>query len=100
MPLFLRYILFIYALCACAVSRVKNSYGSRVNSIYDYLENTRHMAIVNSKHTMTVEKITEIDGKYMDLNVDDYNCVAVVSSSTYNNDSIMFEYTQSRHRPD
>lgn len=34
----------------------------------------------------------------MDLN--DYNCLAVVSSQTYNSDGIMFEYTQSRHRPD
>lgn len=70
------------------------------NSIYDYLENTLHMTIVNSKRIMTVEKITEIDEKYMDLNVEDYNCVAVVTSSTYNSDGIMFEYTQSRHRPD
>ena len=70
------------------------------NSIYDYLENTLHMTIVNSKRVMTVEKITEIDEKYLKLNVDDYNCMAVVSSQTYNSDGIMFEYTQSRHRPD
>ncbi len=31
---------------------------------------------------------------------EDYNCMAVVSSQTYNSDSVMFEYTQSRHRPD
>ncbi|HIX58460.1 MAG TPA: UTRA domain-containing protein [Candidatus Blautia gallistercoris] len=70
------------------------------DSIYRYLENTLHMTIVNSKRFMTVEKITEVDEKYMDLNVEDYNCVAVVTSYTYNSDGIMFEYTQSRHRPD
>lgn len=70
------------------------------HSIYDYLENTLKMTIVNSKRIMTVEKITEIDEKYMDLKVEDYNCVAVVTSFTYNNNGIMFEYTQSRHRPD
>lgn len=70
------------------------------DSIYNYLENTLCMTIVNSKRIMTVEKITEIDEKYMDLNVDDYNCVAVVTSFTYNNEGVMFEYTQSRHRPD
>ena len=70
------------------------------NSIYDYLENTLHMTIVNSRRVMTVEKITEIDEKYLKLNVDDYNCLAVVSSHTYNSDGTMFEYTQSRHRPD
>lgn len=70
------------------------------NSIYDYLEHTLHMTIVNSKRVMTVEKITEIDEKYMALDVNDYNCVAVVTSFTYNSDGTMFEYTQSRHRPD
>lgn len=69
-------------------------------SIYEYLEDTLHMTIVNSKRIMTVEKITEIDEKYLKLNVDDYNCLAVVSSYTYNSSGTMFEYTQSRHRPD
>ena len=69
-------------------------------SIYEYLEQTLHMTIVNSKRIMTVEKVTEIDEKYLNLNVRDYNCVAVVSSQTYNSDGVMFEYTQSRHRPD
>lgn len=49
---------------------------------------------------MTIEKVTEIDEKYLDLNIRDYNCVAVVSSQTYNSDGVMFEYTQSCHRPD
>lgn len=69
-------------------------------SIYDYLENTLHMTIVNSKRIMTVEKVTEIDEKYLKLNVEDYNCMAVISSQTYNSDGTMFEYTQSRHKPD
>ena len=47
---------------------------------------------------MTVEKVTQIDEKYLNLNINDYNCVAVISSQTYNSDGIMFEYTQSRHR--
>ena len=67
-------------------------------SIYEYLENELHVSIVTSKRMMTVEKMTEIDEKY--LNLGDYNCLAVVSSQTYNSDGIMFEYTQSRHRPD
>lgn len=69
-------------------------------SIYQYLEGTLHMAIVNSKRVMTVEKMTQIDEKYLELNAEEYNCMAVVSSQTYNSDGIMFEYTQSRHRPD
>jgi Transcriptional regulators len=68
------------------------------DSIYAYLEKELHISIVTSKRMMTVEKMTEIDEKYLALG--DYNCLAVVSSQTYNSDGIMFEYTQSRHRPD
>lgn len=68
------------------------------NSIYDYLENTLHISIVTSKRIMTVEKMTAIDKKYLQLG--DYNCLAVINSQTYNSDGIMFEFTQSRHRPD
>lgn len=67
---------------------------------YNYLENTLHMTIVNSKRVMTVEKITQIDEKYLDLNVNDYNCLAVITSQAYNSDGVMFEFTQSRHRSD
>ena len=49
---------------------------------------------------MTVEKMTQIDEKYLKMNAADYNCVAVVSGQTYNSNGVMFEYTQSRHRPD
>ena len=70
------------------------------NSVYEYLEQTLHMTIVNSKRVMTVEKMTQIDEKYLKINASDYNCMAVISSQTYNSDGIMFEYTQSRHRPD
>lgn len=67
-------------------------------SIYDYLENTLGVNIITSRRIITVEKMTEIDEKYLELG--DYNCMAVVSSNTYNSDGVMFEYTQSRHRPD
>ncbi len=70
------------------------------NSIYEYIENTLHMTIVNSKRIVTVEKITQIDEKYLEMDFEDYNCLAVISSQTYNSDGVMFEYTQSRHRPD
>lgn len=70
------------------------------HSIYKYLEDTLHMTIVNSKRIMTVEKITQIDEKYLHINADDYNCMAVISSQTFNSDGVMFEFTQSRHRPD
>lgn len=67
-------------------------------SIYEYLEQQLHISIVTSKRVMTVEKMTQIDEKYLELG--DYNCLAVITSQTYNADGIMFEFTQSRHRPD
>lgn len=68
------------------------------HSIYHYLEEELHLNIVTSKRTVTVEKTTPLDEKYLELN--DYNCLAVVTNQTYNDDGVMFEYTQSRHRPD
>jgi len=67
-------------------------------SIYDYIENRLGMQIVTSKRTITVEHATEQDEQLLELG--DYNCLAVVSSQTFNSDGVMFEYTQSRHQPD
>ena len=66
-------------------------------SIYRYLEQEVHMSIVTSKRTITVEMADELDRTWLTL--DGFNCLAVVSSQTYNSDGIMFEYTQSRHHP-
>jgi len=67
-------------------------------SIYEYLENELGETIVTTKRRLTVEKLTEVDDIYLDIR--DYNCLAVVTSDTYNADGVMFEHTQSRHRPD
>ena len=67
-------------------------------SVYEYMEHVLGATIVTTKRKLTVEKMTELDEKY--LKMDEYNCLAVVSSHTFNSDGIMFEYTQSRHRPD
>lgn len=67
-------------------------------SIYDYIEQKLGMQIVTSKRTITVERATPEDERLLDL--EDYNCLAVVSGQTFNSDGVMFEYTQSRHQPD
>lgn len=66
-------------------------------SIYKYIEDVLGMNIVTTKRVFTVQKITEKDEKY--LNLDGCNCVAAVDNYTYNADGIMFEMTQSRHSP-
>lgn len=67
-------------------------------SIYDYLENTLNVKIMTGKRKMTAELATLEDKKYLEL--EDYNCLAIVSGRVFNSDGIQFEYTESRHRPD
>ena len=67
-------------------------------SVYDYLEGVKGITITTSKRTLTVERVTQVDEKYLDLR--DYNCMAVITSQTFDDNGIQFEYTQSRHRPD
>ena len=68
------------------------------SSIYDYIENTLGMQIITSKRRITVEHATVRDEKLLDM--DGYDCVAVVVNQTFNSDGMLFEYTQSRHQPD
>ena len=67
-------------------------------SVYEYIENELHMDIAMSKRRMTVERVTQVDEKCLSLG--DYNCLAVVTSQTFNGMGLMFEYTQSRHVPE
>lgn len=67
-------------------------------SIYAYLEHDLGMQIVTSKRKITVERATENDRKHLAMN--GCNCLAVVTSNTFNSDGVMFEYTQSRHQPE
>ena len=68
------------------------------NSIYTYLEQELKMQIVTSKRKITVEKATPQDRELIFM--DSYNCLAVVTSNTFNSDGVMFEYAQSRHQPE
>ena len=67
-------------------------------SIYEYIENDLNMEISMSKRKMTVERVTQVDSMYLSLG--DSNCLAVVSSQTFNKKGLLFEYTQSRHVPE
>ena len=68
------------------------------NSIYEYIEDTLHLKIAYAKKQITVEKSTEEDKKYLDLK--EYDMVVVVRSYTYLENTSLFQYTESRHRPD
>lgn len=66
-------------------------------SIYEYLENDLGIQITTSKRKITVERAVENDRRYLDL--DGFDCLAVVTSQTFNEDGVLFEYTRSRHQP-
>ncbi|MBC1434811.1 trehalose operon repressor [Listeria rocourtiae] len=67
-------------------------------SIYEYIEDELHVKIVTSKRYIVVEKALQDDKKHLDLA--GYDCLAVVKNYAYDADGTMFEYTESRHRPD
>ncbi len=67
-------------------------------SVYSYLEQDLGMQIVTSNRQITSERATEADEKYLDL--EDYDFLSVITSQTFNSKGIMFEWTESRHRPD
>ena len=67
-------------------------------SIYNYLEQELGCIVAMGKRVITVERATQHDEKLLDLEGRDY--VAVMTTQAFNAQGIMFECTQSRHRPD
>lgn len=67
-------------------------------SIHQYIGEGLHETIASTRRMLTLELATQIDEKYMDLG--EFGCVAVVNSYVFNSDGLIFEYTQSRHRPE
>ncbi|WP_130812858.1 UTRA domain-containing protein [Olsenella sp. Marseille-P4559] len=68
------------------------------DSIYAYIEGTLGMRVTTSKRTFLAEKARRADRELLDLG--GYDFVAVVVNHTFNDDGVMFEYTQSRHHPE
>lgn len=67
------------------------------NSIYEYMDRELNQRAVTAKRKMIVERVNELDEKYLKL--DGFNSVVVVTSHVFNADGVMFEHTQSRHTP-
>lgn len=68
------------------------------DSVYEYLEGEMGLEIGYAAKEIVVEEAGELDRKYMDLK--QYGLVVVVKSYTYTKDNCLFQYTESRHRPD
>lgn len=68
------------------------------DSLYEYIEKTLNLKIGYANKEITCQTVTENDKHLLDLK--DYDMVVNVDSYTYLNDTRIFQFTRSRHRPD
>ncbi|MCY6355184.1 trehalose operon repressor [Clostridium sp. ZS2-4] len=68
------------------------------DSIYEYIEKELGLEISFAKKEIIVEQATEEDKELLDLK--NYSMIVVVKNHVYLNDASLFQYTESRHRPD
>lgn len=68
------------------------------DSIYQYLEDTLKLSISFAKKEITVEDPTEEDRLSLDLT--GFHNIVVIKNYVYLDDATLFQYTESRHRPD
>lgn len=66
-------------------------------SVYAYMEDVLGLRIVTSKRTITMEKATETDKQWLDI--DECSYLAKVTHSTYDSDAVLFEYAESHYHP-
>ena len=66
--------------------------------MYSYIEGELGLKIAYAKKEITVQNATEEDKKYLDMK--GFEMIVVVKSYTYLDDTSLFQYTESRHRPD
>ncbi|MDM5326573.1 trehalose operon repressor [Neobacillus sp. CF12] len=68
------------------------------NSIYAYLENELNLKISFAKKEIVVDEPTAEDRSFLDL--EGYHNIVVIKNYVYLEDASLFQYTESRHRPD
>ncbi|WP_088809805.1 MULTISPECIES: trehalose operon repressor [Listeria] len=67
-------------------------------SIYTFIEKELAIEIGIAKKNIVIERATADDYEHLDML--DFDLVAVVHNFVYLQNGVLFEYTQSRHRPD
>ncbi|SER27640.1 GntR family transcriptional regulator, trehalose operon transcriptional repressor [Gracilibacillus ureilyticus] len=68
------------------------------DSIYAYIEQQLGLTISFAKKEIIVEEPTEEDRSLLDL--DGFHNIVVIKNHVYLDDASLFQYTESRHRPD
>lgn len=67
-------------------------------SIYEHIENELGLTIGFAQKEIVVEELTDEDRALLD--VEGYSLIVVIKSLVYLEDASLFQYTESRHRPD
>ncbi|MCT2537799.1 trehalose operon repressor [Aquibacillus koreensis] len=68
------------------------------DSIYAYVENELNLMISFAKKEITVDQPTEEDRELLDL--EGFSAIVIIKNYVYLDDASLFQYTESRHRPD
>jgi GntR family transcriptional regulator, trehalose operon transcriptional repressor len=68
------------------------------NSIFEYIEKKLEKKISFAKKEFTVEEPSAEDRKLLDM--EGFHAIVVVKNYIYFDDATLFQYTESRHRPD
>jgi GntR family transcriptional regulator, trehalose operon transcriptional repressor len=68
------------------------------DSIYEYIENELNLTISFAKKEIVVEEPSPEDRSLLDL--EGFHNVVVIKNYVYLDDATLFQYTESRHRPD
>ncbi|WP_182201418.1 trehalose operon repressor [Paraliobacillus salinarum] len=68
------------------------------DSIYAYLEGELGLTISFAKKEITVEEPTKEDRELLDI--EGYSNIVVIKNYVYLDNATLFQYTESRHRPD
>lgn len=68
------------------------------DSIYEYIEKELGLNVSFARKEITVVKATQREKQLLDMN--DYDLLVCVKSYSYLEDATLFQYTESKHRPD
>lgn len=68
------------------------------DSIYDHLENKEDLKISYARKEIMIEEATSEDYELLDM--EGFSNIVVIKSKVYLEDTSLFQYTESRHRPD
>ena len=68
------------------------------DSLYRYVEQELGYKISHARKEITVQYASQEDDKYLDMHK--FEMIVLIKSYTYLEDTSLFQYTESRHRPD